>query len=311
MAERRAREVEGLRLEDAVALAAGLSQHIAQQAGIRVLVIKGALAAEIGLREPRVSHDVDLLVEPDRFDDLLTAFAQYGWLPRPAPDFPILLDLHSRTLVHAQWNCDIDVHHYWPGFLGDPGQAFEHLWQRRQTMPVANVPVETTGAADSALVLALHSLREAGHTAAGSRKMSDYRYLLDRVRADEALAEAVLASAVDTDATQTARPFLNALGFGIPEEQNPSERLRRWNLNVHARHRMTGWMLELRETSMWQKPRVILRAVFPSAQELRAIDPAIGDGRRSVAAGWWRRFVRGVRLAPQAVHDLREHYRSR
>lgn len=310
MAERRACEVEGLRLDDAVALATGLSQHIAQQAGIRALVIKGPLAAEQRLREPRVSHDVDLLVEPDRFGDLMTAFEQYGWIARPAPDFPILLDLHSRTLVHPQWNCDIDVHHYWPGFLGDPQQTFEQLWHRRQTMTIANVPVETTGAADSALVLALHFLREAGHTAAGSRKLSDYQYLLDRVRQDESLAEAVLASCVDTDATQTARPFLIELGFTVPEERNPSEQLRRWNLNVHARHRMTGWLLQLREVSMWQKPRVVMRAVFPSADELRAIDPAIGRGAASVVAGWWRRFVRGVRSAPQAVHDLRAHYRS-
>jgi len=311
MAERQAPLVEGLRLDDAIALSTALSQHIAQQAGIRVLVIKGPLAAERGLREPRVSRDVDLLVDPDRFDDLLAAFDQYGWKPRPSADFPILLDLHSRTLVHPKWNCDIDVHHYWPGFLGDPKDVFEQVWRRRQTMTIADVAVQTTGMADSVLVLALHSLREAGHTPASNRKMLDYEYLLAQVGQDGALREAVLAAAVDTDAIQTARPMLTALGFTIDEERNPSEQLRRWNLNVHARHRMTGWVLQLREVPLWQKPGVILRAVFPTAAELRAIDPMIGAGGMALIAGWWRRFARGVQSMPQAVHDLRSHYRSR
>lgn len=310
MAQGDARAVEGLFLDDAVRLATALSQHVARDAGIRTLVIKGPLAADQGLREPRVSSDVDLLVDPARFDDLLAAFGRYGWIARPSAAFPILLGLHSRTLVHPRWNCDIDVHHYWPGFLGEPGEVFEHLWGRRQALPIAKVPVDSTGTVDSALVLALHWLREAGHTEASSRKMHDYRYLIAQVQQDPALIDAVMASAVDADAVQTARPFLTELGFDVAEERNPSEALRRWNLNVHARHRMTGWMLQLREASVWQKPGVIMRAVFPSASDLRAIDPQIGDGRAAVVAGWWRRFARGVRSAPQVVHDLREHYRS-
>jgi hypothetical protein len=303
--------VEHLRLDDAVALATALSQHVAHGAGIRTLVLKGSFASLQGLREPRPSHDVDLLVEPDRFDDLLAAFARYGWTARPAPDFPLLLDLHSRTLVHSGWNCDIDVHHYWPGFIGDAAETFDHLWQRRQSCAAAGVQVDTTGEADTALVLALHSLREAGHVSAESRKMREYRYLLHRVSSDERLANAVLASARDAGALQTARPFLRALGFDIPEEQNPSEQLRRWQLNVHARHRMTAWLLELRQASFTRKLHVIRRAVFPSADELRAIDPYVGAGARAVAKGWWRRFARGIRSALQATQDIRAHYRSR
>lgn len=310
MGEGRERAVEGLHLADAVPLATALSQHIAEEAGIRTLVIKGPLSAAQGLRTARLSYDVDLLVDPARFDDLLAAFERYGWIARPSADFPILLELHSRTLVHPRWNCDIDVHHYWPGFLGEPGAVFDHVWDRRQKLSIANVLVDSTGTADSALVLALHSLREAGHIDGKSRKMRDYRYLIEQVKQNRTLADAVLAAAADTDALQTARPFLIELGFSVEEEQNPSAALRRWNLNVHARHRMTGWMLELREVPFWQKPRVIFRAVFPTADELRAIDPQIGEGHASVIAGWWRRFVRGVRLGPQAVHDVRAHYRS-
>lgn len=299
-----------LHIGDAVLLATALSQHIARAAGIRSLVIKGPLAAAQGLRSPRQSHDVDLLVDPTRFDDLLDAFAEYGWTARPTSGFPLMLDLHSRTLVHPRWNCDIDIHHYWPGFIGDAAEIFDHVWERRQSLPVAGVAVDTAGLADSALVLALHSLREAGYASANSRLMREYATVLERVGTDDALARSVFDSASDTGALQTARPLLIALGFDVPEDTAPSEQLRRWHLHVHARHRMTGWLVELRATSWPRKPRVIWRAVFPTAEALRAIDPEIGDGGLHVLAGWWRRLARGFRQAPQAVHDLRGYYRS-
>lgn len=311
MSDTHASAVTLLRIQDAVPLATALSQYVAHAAGIRSLVIKGPLAARHGLRTPgRASQDVDLLVEPARFDDLIAAFASYGWAPRPSPDFPLMLELHSRTLIHPAWNCDIDIHHYWPGFIGDATDAFEALWRRRERVAIAEVEVDTTGTADTALVLALHSLREAGYRDAQSPQMRDYAYLRERLRGDAVLARAVLESATDTGALQTARPLLLDLGFRIIEDTEPSEELRRWQLHVHARHRMTAWLLELRGATLRQKLRVVRRAVFPTATELRAIDPLIGDRRSDVVAGWWRRFARGVRYAPQALHDIRAHYRS-
>lgn len=300
-----------LRIGDAVQLATALSQHVAHAAGIRTLVIKGPLAETQGLRPPRQSQDVDLLVDPARFDDLLDAFREYGWTPRPTPGFPLMLDLHSRTLVHPRWNCDIDIHHYWPGFIGDAGHIFDWLWDRRQALPIAGVDVDTPGLADSALVLALHSLREAGHADTGSRLLREYAAVVERVGSDEGLARAVFGSAQETGSLQTARPLLLAIGFDVPEDTNPSEELRRWQLHVYARHRMTAWLLEVRTAPFPRKLLVVWRAVFPTAEALRAIDPQIGDGARELIAGWGRRLARGLRLGPQAIRDLRGHYRSR
>lgn len=53
--------------------------------GIRLLVVKGDALARMGLREPRVSADVDVLVEPDRFDELCAALEGAGWSERPLP----------------------------------------------------------------------------------------------------------------------------------------------------------------------------------------------------------------------------------
>ncbi|PPG31741.1 nucleotidyltransferase family protein [Pseudoclavibacter sp. RFBB5] len=130
-------------VSDGVALSTALAQHVAREQGIRMLVIKGPISADLGLRTRRYSTDVDIIVEPTRAKDVIEALAVYGWTPRPWPDFPKLLEQHSRTLIHESWPNDIDVHHYWPGFLGGPQSAFDRLWLHRIRVNVAGHPIDT------------------------------------------------------------------------------------------------------------------------------------------------------------------------
>ena len=81
-------------VSDGVALSTALAQHVAREHGIRMLVIKGPISAELGLRTRRYSTDVDIVVEPARTKDLIEALGAYGWTPRPWPDFPKLPEQH-------------------------------------------------------------------------------------------------------------------------------------------------------------------------------------------------------------------------
>ena len=367
-----------LRLDESVALAGALTQFVARSHGIRMLVIKGAPAEEMGLRPPRASSDVDVLVEPARAAELIRLLGERGWRPRDVPDFPRLLARHSYTLIHDEWNCDIDVHHYWPGFLAPAETAFEELWASHATASMAEVDVDVPDRAGAALVLALHSLREAGFVDPSSRQMVEYRFLVGALTtptedaddgetaggttagadtdpetdgttapASGAAAEADAGSGVesdvddspattradaDADATmharvgdapgadapasiapavrdiarrtgseQTARRFLLDLGEDVPLVDDADDpQLAMWRLNSRAEHPVTGWVLALRDASWPQRARLVWHGVFPSAAELRAIDPRIGPRRRDVAAGWWRRFARGMRALPAA-----------
>ena len=63
-------------LAEAVPLGTVLLQRLLDDAGIRSLVIKGPAFVELGVRRPRQSNDIDLLVAPgDRkaATELLTA----------------------------------------------------------------------------------------------------------------------------------------------------------------------------------------------------------------------------------------------
>jgi|GEM_PF-1272950 len=344
-----------LRLDESVALAGALTQFVARSHGIRMLVIKGAPAEEMGLRPPRASSDVDVLVEPARAAELIRLLGERGWRPRDVPDFPRLLARHSYTLIHDEWNCDIDVHHYWPGFLAPAETAFEELWASHATASMAEVDVDVPDRAGAALVLALHSLREAGFVDPSSRQMVEYRFLVGALttpseEADDgetagagadpetdgttapasgATAEADAGSGVESDvddspaatradapasiapavrdiarrtgSEQTARRFLLDLGEDVPLVDDADDpQLAMWRLNSRAEHPVTGWVLALRDASWPQRARLVWHGVFPSAAELRAIDPRIGPRRRDVAAGWWRRFARGMRALPAA-----------
>lgn len=289
---------------DAVPLATALVEHVARRAGIRTLALKGPLAYDSGLRPPRASTDVDVLVSPNEADALITALESHGWTARPWPQFPTLLPPHSRSLLNPQWAIDIDVHFNWPGFLAPPDEVFDTLWARRREMTLAETPVTTTGLADTALILALHILREAPQTWEHGQAIPAYDDLVERVTAQEGLAAEIRAVAADTGAEQTARPFLQSLGFEVPETE-PDDALHAWHLHGASVHPVSGWLNELARVPLRQRPAIVWRAMFPSASDLRAIDPTGGDGPWSTVRRWWRRLKRGIRTAPSALRTLR------
>ena len=111
-----------LRAPDAAALAYRLVQHRANQAGIRVIFVKGMVANHHRTRPIRNSADADVLVEPHRYQDFISLLAGDEWIERP------------KTLIKQTWPCDIDVHQFFPGFLAEPAGVFELLWARRDTL---------------------------------------------------------------------------------------------------------------------------------------------------------------------------------
>lgn len=300
-----------LDISEAVALATALVQYLARRNGIRMLVLKGPLVAVQGLRHRTHSFDVDVLVEPDRAEDVRNLLRDYGWAPRALPDFPLVMERHSYTFIKPGWNCDIDVHHYWPGFLASPETAFDALWAQRETLPFAGQDIEVPSRPGSALILALHSLREGGFVSERSRQMVEYRDLVEVCRRDDALAAQAHDLARATGSEQTAARFLRDLGREPSARASDAEALRRWELNASAEHPVTAWVVALREAPWHRRPGIVWHGLFPSAAELRAIDPEIGEGRMQVLRGWWRRFRRGMRGLPEAARVVRRFVRRR
>ena len=127
---------ESLSLGKSTSLLHGVVQRVSSDVGARVLFIKGPVLTSQGLRELHPSVDVDVLVDPTRVDDLLEALATLGGAVQPPGAF--ILPLHSTTLRNPRWGCELDVHNRFPGFLADPSDVFEALWERRTTVRIAH-----------------------------------------------------------------------------------------------------------------------------------------------------------------------------
>jgi hypothetical protein len=282
-------------------LGCAVVDRVARDLGVRVLAIKGPVAALHGLRPPRTSVDVDVLVEPARFGDVLARLQELGWRPPVRSVAPRVVALHSQGLRHVSWPCEIDLHDRFPGFLADPDDVFEALWAERVAMPVAGRTVAATGQFGSALVMVLHAQRGldvARHDAEvrGLVAALDARLNDDGRRALRDLAEA-------TGCRQTAVPLLEPLGIETPPVR-PQEvdLVSAWRLRTSmGSTRAVPWVNAFRRTPWWRWLPVLLRGLVSSEAELRRDWPQAPSGRRGLWLARWWRLRRGLPDLPQAV----------
>lgn len=289
----------------AVDLVSAWISHRARSLGIRVLVIKGPLAGRLGLREQRASADADVLVEPGRLDDLVVHVAAFGWYERPVSTAPRIVESHSVSMIHGGWPVDIDLHAFWPGFLGDADAVFESLWSERLDLALANVPVAAPDIEAAILILALHSLR---------RPLGRDRHRVDTLEnlrtaalqvVGEPVAEKLLRRADELGAVQTAAPFLRLFGVRITPDPHPGEALTLWHLKAQTNGNVGAWMLEFRKARGIPRLRIVQRAVLPGPAELRAQHPELPRGPHGVVLGWITRWRTGAREIPRTLASVR------
>ncbi|GAA3673629.1 hypothetical protein GCM10022237_36540 [Nocardioides ginsengisoli] len=138
-----------------------LVQRAADAAQVRVLHIKGVLAArQLGLvgRRP---VDVDVWSSPGEVGRLIRELERAGWVADEISSSARRYR-HAAVLTHPAWGCSVDVHHRFPGIGLEPAPAFEELWAQREEQDVAGwrLAVPATGA--HALVVLLHAARGMG-----------------------------------------------------------------------------------------------------------------------------------------------------
>lgn len=295
----RSREVtERLELAAAGELASAWSAAIAQRLGVRILILKGASLARYGIRRPRVSGDVDVLVEPARFDEFCAALVSAGWSSRETPEIGAARTQHSSAFVNANWPCDIDVHRRFPGFLVSDSAAFEQLWESRSATHFGHFPASIPSRNASILVALLHQLRN-GPSRLDQSEMNEISHvaLSDADRADLVLL------ATHLGAVDPLRDVLQRLGVDEDELPAPIESaaLRAWNARIHADGSgVYFWLQLIQRTPLGQRPAMIVRAIWPPRSELLADHPGIDDTVLARLGARILRLSKGIRGAPRA-----------
>ncbi|WP_181065510.1 nucleotidyltransferase family protein [Rathayibacter sp. AY1A5] len=242
-----------LSLDDAVHLAHALTAHLSSTHGLRTLFIKGPTAHAQGIRTRRVSSDVDVLVHPADVQRLVDLLAERGWIPRPDRPAPRAYPVHSVTLFHPQWTCDIDVHDRYPGFFAEPEEVLDVLWTSHRTVTIAHRRVAVPSPVAGAVVVALHALKDP----LLARSTSELESVIGFLRgASESDREALLLLVESTRSAYPLRPVLHALGLDMPDDLAVHER-RLWDLRVAGTGRSSyHWALAFVEAT--GKRRIVL-----------------------------------------------------
>lgn len=293
-----------LTIVEAVALSTAWLQRNARSQSIRSLVLKGPTLQEQGLRGHHVSSDVDLLVEPARFDEFVEILTTTGWTEFTETFASEQFVTHSRTFRRAGWPNSLDVHSSWPGFLASDEDVFEVLWERRAAVELAHTSCEVPDRNANLLLLALHSLRGTTSQPRHERELDGLR----RIRISDEDRQDLATLARVTGSAAPLQDFLTDLGVRV--DVDPSERqtpiYKEWQRKVaHAQGRTASWLIEL-QRAPWRRKAVVLRhGVWPTDHDLLAEHPDVPDRFWSKI---WARIARlggGIRQLPRVIPALR------
>ncbi|GAB3756342.1 hypothetical protein GCM10027591_05540 [Zhihengliuella somnathii] len=293
-----------LRMDEAVPLAAALVFRITESRGIRALVLKGPPAVELGMRSRRPSSDVDVLVDSSSLPLVLHDLHDRGWHERPTThdgEHP----LHSVTLYHAQWPCDIDIHYAYPGLEVDSQAAFEALWERRREVRLGGHHAWALDLTATYLIQALHALREQHKpinaterefllNSAPRPSWQDFKALAERTGSLGPLRRFISEAFPDVDCGDLPSPG--------------TDWLRRSEVTEPGVFRL----LHLQSLPWHQRPKYVVRGLFPSREQLAATDIRLLQASSTqLHAARLQRIGRFLRHLPRAAQQWVRQRRKR
>ena len=275
-----------LTLAEAVPLGTVWLQRLLTDAGVRSLVIKGPAFVELGVRTPKRSNDIDLLVAPEDRGRVAGLLEDAGW-QSISHWFPPALDdvIYSVTYAHPSFPASVDVHHYYSGVFAR-ADGFEALWSQRVGVAMAHSQVVTMPSAHALIFEALNKFKAAGvdQWDATARAVVDAAQWRD--------LEQVRRAAEELGATESASALIAALGG--PRATHTSPKFRRWAKEAgRFRSRIYFWRIVTR--SPQSVPRVMWQQINLPEKHARWWAEAHGVRYRSRTQVLWLR-LRGLFL---------------
>jgi len=238
----------------AVQLCAALVQSLAETLRMRALILKGSAATIHGFRPLLQSSDVDVLLSRVDAGRLMVALEGRGWRRRRTAPAPRQFELHSETLFHPDWPCDIDIHWRYPGLFAAPEVVLDRLWETSTTAQVAGRDVRMTDATGTALILAVHALRDPERP----RSETDLAAVVARLR-DPAFAQRFRGEVLLHRAQYPLRKLFLRCGETPPGHDLTPEERENWDLEVQSSGSTTlHWYVAFVGAPMLKKPRLVL-----------------------------------------------------
>lgn len=280
----------------AVLLTASVAR-VAAHHGVRLLAIKGVAATIYGLRRPRGSSDVDVIVSPLDFDPFVAALEKRGWVRRAHDPDTGTFPLHGVSMFHPGWSADLDIHFRYPGIEQPPLEVFEMLWSQRTTVWCGNQPTPIPGLADSILIGAVHAIRSIW---ADSHR-AEFNFLIERCSNMD--VELLTSRAREVGALATARPFFERLlpmrvdiDWGEPSEE--------WRMRTMFPEAIDRRALLWKQASWRERLTKLRHAVFPPVSALVKQTTRSSLRPGELIASYLARWGRGLRVLPRGLVTL-------
>ncbi|MGP5290925.1 nucleotidyltransferase family protein [Brachybacterium tyrofermentans] len=262
-------------------LAHGCLDHLAREAGVRILHLKG-VSLHPSLAEGRSpSTDCDVLVDPAQVGLYCQVLAAHDWQQITTFEHGSVFT-HAATFHHQVWGT-VDVHRTFPGLEHDPAVTFERLWDAHEQVDLGGIACAAPDLTAQRLLLLVHAARDAM-----GRARHDVRVSWTEVDADGRARIDALAmelGAVVPLALVTDRP---ELAVGQPDEHL-------WRA-VHRRANPTEvWMARLRDArGPSRRARILVEAVRVNRDHL-GLRLGRVPTRQEVRREWWARWGRFLR----------------
>lgn len=287
-----------LHSQESVLLSAALVSKVAAEAAVRILLIKGPAAVQVGSRRIGDSSDLDLLVEPGGNQRIVRGLSERGWKERANTDedgHPI----HSLTMFHDNWPTDIDIHFSYPGFDTEIDEYFAVLWEHRQQFIMASKTVIGLDLTCSTMIQALHALREP----TVAKNIAELDFLIreaKKPRWDE-----IYKVAKDTGALAALKPYLEAAYSEAREVSFPpvsAQWVHRTMVSSPGVHRL----LNLSDAPWRHRLKLIVRGIFPADQLLEGNNLELIDATRlEVIRARLARWVTFLVALPSVLREYR------
>lgn len=262
-------------------LAHGCLEHLARDAGVRQLHLKGEALHPLLAAGRRPSTDCDVLVDPDRIIELSAALERNHWQNVTSFEHGSVFG-HAATFHHQLWGT-VDVHRSFPGLDEDPRRTFERLWSEHETVDLGGIDCAVPTLTIQRLVLLVHAARDSM-----GRRGHDVRVSWTEV--DEAEHARIDAVAEELGATV---PLALATGREERAVGLPGEHL--WRA-VHAGANPTAvWRARLRDARSPHQTLAILGESLRVNRDHLGLRLGHAPTRQEIRREWWSRWGRMAR----------------
>ena len=298
-----------LPLEVATAFAHAMVAKAAANAGIPVISIKGPVNLHYGLREHYIASDADFLVDPSRFDELIEILLSNDWHIRPVPLHPRMVELHSVTLKHPEWPCDLDLHRFFPGFLADRQDVFGLIWAERCLITIAERSCWIPSMPMAWAVAALHAHRDEIRSGARTQLEALEELAAERFTDDDLADLGRLLRS--SGAMETLRSSIEPLGIYSRTDSARSPELAAWNIRRFAGLHPAIAVIDAVQSRRYREAAAMARAILLEGRPDRPRQ--ISRPLRTEVAFFWsqlRRVARSLSSVPRWYRVVRDARRG-